>query len=86
MTNEGRQVAVSLILQHTKEEKLPEDGQLTFWVTPPPVYPPEADQRDAKADRPSGPKTGGGVSGTIVWRTERQDCNVRERVFDAVKL
>ncbi len=31
-TEESRAIAVSLILQHTKEEKLPEGGRLEFWV------------------------------------------------------
>jgi tRNA U34 2-thiouridine synthase MnmA/TrmU len=35
-TEEADQIAISLILRHTKEEKLP-DGRLEFWMTPQPA-------------------------------------------------
>jgi hypothetical protein len=58
-TDEGQRMAVSLICQHTKAEKLPA-GALGFRVTPPPC--------------PGGgltpPPTGGGLEG-MVWTVER---------------
>src|SRR3989338_6992193 len=63
---QARQTAVSLILQHTKAEKLPE-GELEFWITPPPAASAGGGTAPEGAG-PSGERAGGGVNGTP-WTT-----------------
>ncbi|MBI4342567.1 MAG: hypothetical protein HY599_04295 [Candidatus Omnitrophica bacterium] len=67
-TEDARGLAVSLIVQHTKPEKLPA-ATLEFWVTPPPVA---AANGGAATDAagPSGQRTGGGVNGSP-WSVDR---------------
>ena len=74
-TEQGRDLSVSLILQHTKEEKLP-SGTLEFWMVPPPV---------ASAAGPAGQRSGGGMDGTT-WTVSRENVLAAPQIPDMVKL
>ncbi len=66
-TDGARDMAVSLILRHTKDSKRP-SGTLDFWVTPPPVA-AAAGGGAPNGAGPAGPRAGGGVNGAL-WRCE----------------
>ena len=80
---QARQTAVSLILQHTKAEKLPE-GELEFWITPPPAASAGGGTAPEGAG-PSGERAGGGVNGTL-WTHERGTTEPAASGIDAVSV